>query len=710
VTCVDAITMRIACKSLTVLSGTLALIFGDEARASEARRPLPLEHADALIGTAGASGPAIDYRIDAALGHPEAFRVERVGARVHVIGGGPAGVLYGVQEAVLPHSVVEADGRPDFELRGAVLMMLSASWAYQSDLSPEVYPWFFDRPFMTRYLDYLLSARINTLVLWSGHLFPHILELPGYPDASQFTRDEIRRNQEQFHWLTVEAAQRNITVLTHFYNIHISEHMARALGRKPTADSDATRYIVPDDFVRKYYYTILSRYFAEFPGVGLYICPGESLALDQQEAWFRHVVFKAAIDSGKNPKLIIRDWTLDAGFKRALPQVYPNLYSELKHNDETITSPWPDLRHRDWKGVLAGHIVNLHDPADATPYRVGSPRLIGEIVRRWKETDLFKGAWFYPPQCWAWPGTLDVTGDGEATRPLVNFERDELWHLLEGRYLWRAERDTAGEQAWAAAWLGRKFGDEEIGRLLTEWYDLTGPILPGLQNLTAIRFGNFFPTSVATVQATVDDILTFRTRLDDPRPEGPTGLTNQRYYSRPIDDYTLELYRARHDGRELKDLRSLPVAQLAVELAAGRDGAGFVRPDRLLDLYLEMARTSEARARAALARRGRDPAEVERFIHDSECLILTVEYYRLKILAALEKKRFQLTGDKTCLTRFRTLMEASVAKYEEMFTTAQRHYRAGTAMFHARTWEATFEQRIKWDYELQMKWLSGYVK
>src|SRR5690606_20211919 len=122
---------------------------------------------------------------------------------------------------------------------------------------------------------------------------------------------------------------------------HISEHMAAAMEREATEGDDPTRYQGPDDFVRKYYYTILSRYFERLPNVGLYVCPGESLALEHQEAWFRDVVFKAAEDSGKDPTLIIRDWTLDDGFREALPSLYENLYSELKHNDETITSPWP---------------------------------------------------------------------------------------------------------------------------------------------------------------------------------------------------------------------------------------------------------------------------------------------------------------------------------------------------------------------------------
>ncbi|MDP0499464.1 MAG: hypothetical protein Q7P63_05115 [Verrucomicrobiota bacterium JB022] len=673
------------------------------AQAAQSDDELILGHVRELLSASG-QADKVSYRIDASLENPEVFRLERKGGAVEVVAGGAPGVFYGAQETVLPHSVVEAEGAPDFDIRGSVLMMLSASWAYQSDLSPETYPWFFDRELMTRYLDYIASARINTLIVWSGHLFPHILELPGYPDASQFSDEEIRRNQEQFRWLATEAAKRNISVLTHFYNIHISEHMAEAMHREPTEGDDPTRYQVPDQFVSDYYYTILSRYFEEFPHVGLYVCPGESLKLEHQEAWFRDVIFKAAQDSGKDPLLIIRDWTLDDDFKAALPGMYDNLYSELKHNDETITSPWPDVRHEEWKGFLKGHIVNLHDPADTTPYRVGSPRLIGEMVRHWDEAGWFKGAWFYPPQCWIWPDTLDITEDGE---PLVNFDRDELWHLLEGRHLWQAGREIEADHQWASAWLGRKFDNPQVGPLLTDWYDLTGPILPGLQNLTATRFGNFFPAAIATVQANVDDILTYRVRLDDPRPEGPTGYTHQRYYSQPVDEYTIEQYSERHQPGELKDLRSLPVAQLGVELAAGRDGSGYLRPDYLLQTYLAMAKEALAKAEAAAALPSNDPAELQRFVQDSRCLVLTVEYYQLKVDAALEKRMYQLTGRKARLETFEQLMEDSVAKYEELIDYARQYYTGGTPMFHALTWEQTLKMRVQWDYELQMKWLEG---
>lgn len=645
---------------------------------------------------------SVHYQVDPGLGHGEAFQLREKEDAINIVAGGAPGVLYGVNEVLNTHSVVEAEGVPDFDIRGSVLMMLSASWAYQSELSPERYPWFFDRELMERYLDYMESARLNTLILWSGHLFPHILELPEYPEASRFSEEEIRRNQEQFKWLATECAKRNISILTHFYNIHISEDLAEAMGRE---GEDPTRYSEPDEFVSEYYYTLLTKYFKTFPDVGLYVCPGESLALEHQKSWFENVIFKAARDSGTDPLMVIRDWTLSSEFQEALPNMYDNLYSELKHNDETLTSPWPDLRHRKWEGVLKGHIINLHDPADMTPYRVGSPRLLGEMIQRWHDEGYFMGAWFYPPQSWTWPDTLDVL-PGEDEK-LNTFDRDELWHLLEGRYLWDANRDPKETSQWAAQWLGRKFDNPRAGELLEEWYNLTDPILPGLQNLTAVRFGNFFPPSIARVQADVDEILHSRTGVEESPLEGATGLTNQRYYSRPIDAYTLSMYRETYDVDGLESRHSMPVAQYADRVAEGGEVQDYVLPHNLIDLYLEMAKKSYAIAKEAASLSTNDPQEIERFMHDSECLIYTVEYYRHKILAALEKRKYQNSQDPRHLRAFRAHMEASVPAYERMFKYVREYYSAGTAMWDAKSWERTFEDKVKWDYEQQIYWIEN---
>lgn len=688
--------------SLPGLFRLLRLLFVPLPAIAAAQTPV-LDHAVSL--RARSSGP-LTWRIDPSVGADEAFRLERSSTGTIVVAGGEPGVLYGVQREVSTYPVVEAEGAPEFAVRGTVLMMLSPSWNYQSDLSPEVYPWFFDRALMERYLDTLLEARLNTLVLWSGHLFPHILELPEYPEASQFSREDIRRNQEQFRWLAREAEKRNITILTHFYNIHISEHQAKALGRM---GSEAARYTVPDAWVADYYRTVLRRYFEEFPGVGLYICPGESLEPAHQATWFRDVVFQAARESGKNPRLVMRDWTMADDFRAALPSMYPNLWSELKHNDETITSPWPDRRHEKWASVLSGHVVNLHDPADAVPYRVGSPRLLGEMVQRWREAGIFTGAWFYPPQAWVWPGTLDLNTRGEDAG-LLACERDPLWHELLGRYLWRSPRAGEADVSWAEQRLGRKFGDVEAGRLLARWLDLTGPILPGLQNATAVRFGNFFPVSIGWVQAQVDDILAYRTRFDDDPLEGPTGLTHQRYYSRPVDAFTITRYVATHGGVIDSERRSLPVAQLADLLARGEDPPShLLRVDRLLDTYHAMAVEARSLAEAAARRPVNDRAEVRRYVRDAECLVLTVEFYRHKVQAAFAKRLFELTGERQYAETLREQIIASVPAYERMMTAAKQSYRAGSSMWDAKPWERCLAEKVIPDRDAQLAWLAERI-
>ena len=94
--------------------------------------------------------------------------------------------------------------------------------------------------------------------------------MPKYPEACDLKPEELQRNQQQFRWFTQQCARRNIRVLLHFYNIHLSEPMAKAhnLPINPRA---------PTPLLKEYTHYALSRFFEEFDSVGLYICPGESL-------------------------------------------------------------------------------------------------------------------------------------------------------------------------------------------------------------------------------------------------------------------------------------------------------------------------------------------------------------------------------------------------------------------------------------------------
>jgi hypothetical protein len=76
------------------------------------------------------------------------------------------------------------------------------------------------------------------------------------------------------------------------------------------------------------------------------------------------------------------------------------------------------------------------------------------------------------------------------------------------------------------------------------------------------------------------------------------------------------------------------------------------------------------------------------------------------VRAALAKRLLELTNDAKYAAELKTLMSASVVKYEAMFTHARKFYKAGSTMFDAKPWERAYNEKVKMDYDLQMKWLA----
>ncbi len=663
---------RLAAWLIAIMATTSCLVRSDAAESDDLR----LDYARQLLVRAGAAKQA-DLKIDPALAHPEAFCIRAKENAASVTGGGPAGVLYGVREWISrpPSAALPVTERPDFGLRGTVLfLMKEANYDYQ--LTPQEFPWFFDRPLLTRFLDYLLENRFNTIFLWSGHLFPSIVEMPEYPDATDLSKAELLRNQEQFKWFTRQCAMRNISVLLHFYQIHIPKPLAKS--RKIPV-----HYSRPNDFVKKFVRYSLGRFLAEFDSVGLYVCPGEVLQPQYQPEWIRDVIFAAAKESRRNPVIVVRDWSLDAErFKKVCKDQYDNLYTELKHNVEMIVSPVPDQRHAFWKGVARKHIVNVHEAADVKPFRWGSPTFIQEMVGRWKKAGI-DGAEVYGMVSWRWPYALDKleprqTSFWPAGRKLLTFERDAIWLEAIGRYLWKADRDPAQEEAYWTARLAAKFGNAQAGDLVRRWYDTTGPVLPGLQNLTHVRNMNFFPTAVGAEQR-VDWIL---------------AADGRDYPAQPVDAYFFQRYKEKHASPSLTSRMTLSIAQYADRLAKRENTAGVMTPEHVADLLVELAEESLDLARRARQSATAELEEANRFVTDSQALVTITQAWRHKVLAAIEKRMLQADDRPARREAFLRHMEDSVRVYEKLVALTDKTYVNATDMLMRLNWHnglATFK-------------------
>jgi len=54
----------------------------------------------------------------------------------------------------------------------------------------------------------------------------------------------------------------------------------------------------PTPLLKDYTGYCIERFVSEFPSVGLYICPGESLELEQTPGWINDVIFAAVKRAG----------------------------------------------------------------------------------------------------------------------------------------------------------------------------------------------------------------------------------------------------------------------------------------------------------------------------------------------------------------------------------------------------------------------------
>lgn len=687
-----------------------------------------------LLTKAGRSD--VGFRVVKDLGHDEAFRIVDKGERITVEHQRAAGALYGSQAVISGQYKSGKVEKPDFLIRGTTLCLMSGGNSYKSTMSPEIFPWFYDKEFMTRTLDVFADARINTIFVWAGHLFSYIVEMPDYPEAAaDVPPEQVKANQEQFRWFTTECQNRNIQVLLHFYNIHVSPPFAEKHGIRTNPHE-------PTPLLRKYTYYALSRYFAEFPSVGLYACPGESLKSAHQLEWFRDVIFKAAKDSSKNPIIVIRDWTLNMDFQKQLKALYGNVYSELKHNDESVTSPYPDVRHLKWEGLATGHIVNAaHGPAeDLQPMRWASPPFVQEMARRWKALGFVSGVEFWGQSFWRWPYAYDkLTGkevhsvvDGSGNHRLLYLDRDAPFYTLAGRAMWDVDRDAQEDKKFWENYYIERFQSKAIGKNMAQWYTVSGSISPGLQNLNATKVANFWAT-LLLINQNLDQILNYNKNLSETpyTLNREAGRAKQHYYPRPFDAWFFERYqqeygvpnsgesvemydafapfKKRMGVDDLEQRHCMPVSQYAQYLESGKKATATMTPDKVVRLLHKLANESLTLAQQMEAA-CTDPElrpELHRFVTDSEMYVLATQAMIHKENAAIGKARMLLSGKSDHADAFLREIEASVKVYEKLakLTDGTYHFANGLRRYH---WSKQGIAEFRQDLAAQKKWLEDF--
>jgi len=592
---------------------------------------------------------------------PQGFALGALGGGlIGIVGQDDSGTLYGLLELAgrvqaagrLPADLQVADA-PAMLMRGPCIGLQKSQWIYEGaqydfPITPQNFPFFYDKPQWQKYLDFMVENRMNMLTLWNGHPFTSLLKLPKFPDARELDDDTLARNIEIFTWLTREADRRGIWVVQFFYNIHLSHALVKS-RKIQTLGGKSERFNLgqPTPLASEYTRYCISEFIREYPNVGLMVCLGEPLKDEFDAQWLTETILPGVHDGMQasglkdEPPVIIRAHSTEPkSVVTAALKTYQNIFTMAKFNDESLITPHPTgafrQKHLDLIKLGSLHIMNVHLLHNLQPFRYGSPVFIQECVKDMRDMGV-KGLHVYPLNYWGWPDTPDKT-----TPRLGQLERDWIWFAAWARYAWNPDRGEAEERTYWVGRLAERFGSPQAGEKLLEAYVASGECLPRMHGRFGTGSGGY---QIFTKGMTVPQLMfpeRFRAYTDESscRLEGGESL---------------ETYAAREWNGQPHDGETPPLA---------------------LDYVLTNARKALEAADDAAAQVTRNKEEFERLRNDLNCILILTEYYAARIEAGLMVLRYGYSLDAADLAKALPLLEKSVGDYRRLasLTASSYHY------------------------------------
>lgn len=446
----------------------------------------------------------------------EGFRISRNDKTITITGNDGTGVIYGVEEFI-EQSLGSVEGcwtmnepfadAPEMVLRGTCVgqqkpYLLEGRQVYEYPLTPELFPWFYDKEQWIEYLDMLVKNRMNSVYLWNGHPFASLVRLADYPFAVEVDSATFQKNEEIYGFLTEEADKRGIFVIQMFYNIIVSKPFAEHYGIK-TQD----RHRPIDDLLSDYTRKSIAAFVEKYPNVGLLCCLGEAMDTYEDDVnWMCHTIIPGLKDGlkslavkdlkyvGYEPPLLLRAHDTDC--KMVMDSailLYRNLYTMHKYNGESLTTyqprgPWAEI-HRGLSSLGSTHIENVHILANLEPWRWSSPLFIRRTVGAMHSVHGANALHLYPQASyWDYPYTADKFADGSRERQI---DRDWMWFQAWARYAWKQNRDSVAEDLYWNRQLAEHYGTTvDNADYMRQALDESGEIAPKLLRRFGITEGN----------------------------------------------------------------------------------------------------------------------------------------------------------------------------------------------------------------------------
>jgi len=597
----------------------------------------------------------------------EGFRIAVHENKIKIIGFDVAGVLYGALElanrvkktGTLPKKLDFSDA-PVMNMRGVCILLMKLG-GYNYPITPDEFPFFYDKKLWLEYLDFLAENRFNYIALWNGHPFDYFVKLEKYPEAQQdMPAGVLEKNHDMLKWLCAEGGKRNIRFFFEFYNIHTSVYFQKA-------HDFPDEFSRPTPFLAEYTGYAIETFLREFPGVGLYVTLGEALLRRYAAEWMNEVILPAVKRSGASPPIFLRAWFIDLEQAKKIAGNYPDLYFERKYNVEMVADTLVNPENAKWAKLTGNLLVNIHMAANLEPFRWNPPGYIQKCLKSALRVGS-NGLHLYPRKSWRWHIGCDK---GE---PEAQWKRDALWFRMWGRYAWNPDSDPVAERKYWLARLQRRFGSQQAAGFLLNSFETGADVLPAIQRLLWLGDDNH------TVVAAGAKLIQLKSA------EGCPFL--------PLSD----------------------VARLPEFLTAIKQGKS---PEKKSPIIFLKEKMNEAEKALELARQGaraatRNQFEARRFESDARAVWLVSKYYYHKLQAVVAKELFDngieaeknrqqfLVSLEASLEVFRELTELTDSTYESLSDVPARHpMRLKICPYHWKDLLPIYENEFAW-YQQEM--------
>lgn len=582
-----------------------------------------------------------------------------------IVGGDATGALYGCLEMA---KRIEKEGRiprvlafqdaPVFKLRGPVVGLQKTRLepprlTYEYPITPQRFPWFYDKALWQEYLDMMLKERCNVLYIWTGLPFSSLVKVPEYPEALEVTEEEFVKNREVFEWLTAEADKRGIWVVLKFYSIHIPLPFAE---KHHLELLQSTIHPLAADYT----YKAIVEFIRSFPHIGLMVCLGEALRGDQnKEDWFLKTIIPAVNEGIKEaklseiPPLILRghDCKAERIMDKAVHE-YSNLYTQWKFNGESLTSYYPtgkwQVKHREMTAHGQTHIMNVHVLANLEPFRFAAPGFIRKCMQSGLHRLGTTGLHLYPLFFWDWPYAAD-----KAQPRIRQLDRDWMWYRAWMRYAWNPDLDETTEKEYWIGELAEFFGcGRKAAAHVLNALEAIGECAPRILRRIGITEGNRQTMALGMTMSQLTNVKKYRPNYELWKSVSTPG-------EQPDDFVKKNLSGERHYG------------ETPLEMT-----------EDVLDFSAEAV--EEIRKAAEYITENKD--EFDRYVTDIRAIRLICEVYAKKTEAAVKVLTYKYTmdeelkGDVSLLREAEKALGESLVRYRELAALTDETYLYANSM------------------------------